>query len=160
MAEPAVRVSVRLPQPGDIQWLERAESLCFEDPWPAQFFASELFAPGRFHRVLVDPAGDLVGYLFAAWQYLDLHVLKIATMPRYRRLGLARRLMGMAEDHVVEMGGDSITLEVRTSNSPALALYDSLGYRRVGCRRRYYPNGEDAIVMTKRVQPLDHPGRR
>jgi ribosomal-protein-alanine N-acetyltransferase len=159
MAEPSVRVSVRMPQPGDVQSLERAEQLCFEDPWPAQFFASELFAPGRFHRVLVDPAGDLIGYLFSAWQYLDLHVLKIATMPRCRRLGLARRLMGMAEDHVVEMGGDSITLEVRTSNVSALALYDALGYRRVGCRRRYYPNGEDAIVMTKQVYLFDRTGQ-
>lgn len=158
MAEPAVRVSVRMPQPGDVQALERAERLCFEDPWPGQFFASELFAPGRFHRVLVDPAGDLIGYLFSAWQYLDLHVLKIATLPHYRRLGLARRLMAMAEDHVVEMGGDSITLEVRTSNGPALALYDVLGYRRVGRRRNYYPNGEDAIVMTKNVQLLDPRG--
>jgi ribosomal-protein-alanine N-acetyltransferase len=155
MAEPAVRVSVRLPQLGDIRALEHAERVCFEDPWPSQFFASELFAPGRFHRLLTDPAGDLVGYLFSAWQYLDLHILKIATIPRHRRSGLARRLMAMAEEHVVAMGGDSITLEVRTSNDPALALYDALGYRRVGCRRHYYPNGEDAIVMSKNIQPLD-----
>jgi ribosomal-protein-alanine N-acetyltransferase len=67
--------------------------------------------------------------------------------------------MGMAEDHVVEMGGDSITLEVRTSNVSALALYDALGYRRVGCRRRYYPNGEDAIVMTKQVYLFDRTGQ-
>ena len=155
MAEPAFRVSVRMPQLGDVHALEQAERVCFDDPWPGQFFASEMFAPGRFHRLLVDPAGDLVGYLFSAWQYLDLHLLKIATMPHYRRSGLARRLMAMAEDHVVAMGGDSITLEVRTSNVPALALYDALGYRRVGSRRHYYPNGEDAIVMTKGVQLID-----
>jgi ribosomal-protein-alanine N-acetyltransferase len=154
MAEPAARVSVRMPQLGDVEALELAERVCFEDPWPGQFFASELFAPGRFHRLLSNPTGDLVGYLFSAWQYLDLHVLKIATMPPYRRAGLARRLMALAEDHVVAMGGDSVTLEVRTSNDPALALYDALGYQRVGCRRHYYPNGEDAIVMSKNVQPL------
>jgi ribosomal-protein-alanine N-acetyltransferase len=144
-----------MPQIGDVQALESAERLCFEDPWPGQFFASEMFAPGRFHRLLIEPGGGLGGYLFSAWQYLDLHVLKIATMPHLRRLGLARRLMAMAEDHVVAMGGDSITLEVRTSNFPALELYDALGYRRVGCRRHYYPNGEDAVVMSKSVQLLD-----
>jgi ribosomal-protein-alanine acetyltransferase len=156
MAEPAIRFSVRLPSPGDVRSLENAEKRCFKDPWPGQFFVSELFAPGRFHRVLVDPAGGLVAYLFSAWQYLDLHVLKIATLPEYRRCGLATRLMALAEDHAVEMCGDSITLEVRTDNESALAMYRVLGFGHTGTRRHYYSDGEDAIVMTKSVQqPLD-----
>jgi ribosomal-protein-alanine N-acetyltransferase len=155
MAEPApLRLSVRSPRPGDVQALERAEKICFIDPWPGQFFVSELFAPGRFHRVLVDRAGELVGYLFCAWQYLDLHVLKVATLPPHRRTGLARRLMALAEDHAAEMGGDSITLEVRTSNEEAIAMYDALGYHRAGRRRHYYADSEDAIVMTKDVRMI------
>lgn len=145
------RVSVRPPQASDIHFLDQAEKLCFIDPWPSQFFVSELFAPGRFHRVMVDPAGGLVAYMFSAWQYLDLHVLKVATLPTYRRTGLARRLMAMAEDHVLEVGGDSITLEVRTDNVPAIAMYDSLGYHNAGLRARYYADSEDALVMTKQV---------
>jgi ribosomal protein S18 acetylase RimI-like enzyme len=125
--------------------------VCFIDPWPAQFFVSELFAPGRFHRVMVDPSGGLVAYLFSAWQYLDLHVLKVATLPPHRREGLARRLMGMAERHVVEMGGDGITLEVRTTNTTAIAMYEALEYCVAGRRTRYYVDGEDALIMTKRV---------
>ncbi len=156
MAEPAFRVSVRPPQAGDVRALEEAELVCFVDPWPSQFFVSELFAPGRFQRVLVDPAGELVAYLFAAWQYLDLHVLKVATLPRYRRVGLARRLMAMAERHATEMGGDSITLEVRVSNTTAIALYDALGYAHAGRRTHYYANGEDAVIMTKAVRPPIH----
>jgi ribosomal-protein-alanine N-acetyltransferase len=155
MADTVVRVSVRAPQPGDVRELERAELACFIDPWPSQFFVSEIFAPGRYHRLMVDPAGELVGYLFSAWQYLDLHVLKIAVLPQHRGSGLARRLMGLAEDHAVEMGGDTITLEVRASNGSALALYDTLDYRRVGVRRHYYADGEDAIIMTKEVRPLE-----
>jgi ribosomal-protein-alanine N-acetyltransferase len=158
MDDSSVRVSVREPQPGDVRALERAERECFTDPWPGQFFVSEMFAPGRYHRLLVDQGGELVGYLFAAWQYLDLHVLKIATLTEYRRSGLARRLMDMAERHVAQMGGDSITLEVRESNHPALALYDFLGYRRAGRRRHYYADGEDAIVMTKTIPPLHEGG--
>jgi ribosomal protein S18 acetylase RimI-like enzyme len=156
-----LRVSVRAPQPSDIRSLDRAEKLCFIDPWPSQFFVSELFAPGRFHRVMVDPAGDLVAYLFAAWQYLDLHVLKVATLPPHRRAGLARRLMLLAEEHVRESCGESITLEVRTHNTSAIAMYAALRYRSAGLRQRYYVDGEDALVMTKRITqtPGQNPDR-
>ncbi len=139
---------LRAPQPGDVHALVGAEAVCFSDPWPAQFFVSELFAPGRFHRLLVARDGRLAGYLFAAWQYLDLHVLKVATIGPYRRQGHGRRLMALAEDHARAMGGESVTLEVRESNDAAIALYRTLGYAEVGRRRHYYTDGEDALVMT------------
>jgi len=154
---PALRVSVRVPQVSDIRDLERAERLCFVDPWPGQFFVSELFAPGRYHRVMVDPAGGLVAYLFSAWQFLDLHVLKIATLPQHRGEGLASRLMDMAEHHVRESAGDSLTLEVRTSNDAAIAMYRSLGYHSAGLRPKYYADGEDALIMTKRIVETENP---
>jgi ribosomal protein S18 acetylase RimI-like enzyme len=100
---------------------------------------------------MLDPAGGLVAYLFAAWQYLDLHILKIATLPPYRRAGLARQLMGLAENHVVETCGDSLTLEVRTNNVDAIAMYRVLGYHEAGMRPGYYADGADAIIMTKHV---------
>lgn len=154
MAEPAVRIRARLPVAGDVRALESAERECFIDPWPGQYFMSELYAPGRYQRVLVDSAGDLAAYLFSAWQYLDLHVLKVATLPKYRRGGLARRLMAMAEAHANEMCGDSITLEVRADNRPALELYRAFGYTNVGLRRHYYADGSDAVIMTKSLLPL------
>jgi ribosomal-protein-alanine N-acetyltransferase len=145
------RVSVRPPQLGDARALAEAELVCFSDPWPPQFFVSEILADGRFNRLLVGPGGNMVAYLFCAWQYLDLHVLKVATLPQYRRAGLARRLMMLAEDHAVETGGESLTLEVRESNTDAIALYEELEYEQVGPRPAYYQDGEDAVVMTKRI---------
>ena len=145
------RTSVRAPQPGDLKAMAEVELVCFADPWPGQLLASELLAPGRFHRVVVDPGGCLVAYLLAAWQYLDLHVLKVAVLPDWRRQGLARQLMDLAERHALEMGGESVTLEVRDSNHSAAALYASLGFELVGRRPAYYMDGEDALIMTKRV---------
>jgi ribosomal-protein-alanine N-acetyltransferase len=146
------RLSVRPPQLGDARTLAEAELVCFSDPWPPQFFISEVLAAGRFNRLLVDPAGSMVAYLFCAWQYLDLHVLKVATLPPFRRSGLARRLMALAEDHAAEMGGESLTLEVRESNTGAIAMYEALEYERGGIRTAYYQDGEDAVVMTKRMR--------
>jgi len=145
------RLSVRPPQLGDARSLAEAELVCFSDPWPPQFFVSEILADGRFNRLLVDAGGTMVAYLFCAWQYLDLHVLKVATLPQYRRSGLARRLMALAEDHAVEMAGETLTLEVRASNLDAIALYETLEYQQVGSRTSYYQDGEDAVVMTKRI---------
>ena len=95
------------------------------------------------------------GYAFAfelLTQYLDLHILKVATLPAYRRRGLGRRLMLVAEVHAGEMAGESLTLEVRIANTPAIAMYGALGYAQVGIRPGYYPDGSDALVMTKRLE--------
>jgi ribosomal-protein-alanine N-acetyltransferase len=146
------RISVRPPQLGDARALAEAELECFSDPWPPQFFMSEILADGRFNRLLVDSAGRMVAYLFCAWQYLDLHVLKVATLPDFRRAGLARRLMALAEDHAVEMGGESLTLEVRESNGAAIAMYEEFEYDRAGIGAGYYQNGESAVVMRKRMR--------
>lgn len=147
----APRVSLREVQPGDIRDLARADARCFDDPWPASYFATELFAPGRFHRVLIEPAGSIVAYLFSAWQYLDLHILNVATLPKYRRSGFGRKLMLIAEEHAHQMAGETLTLEVRRGNEPALRLYKRLGFAEVGVRRGYYNDGSDAIIMTKRL---------
>ncbi len=142
------RVILRPPVPEDVRELAVLEQRSFPDPWPAGVFLAELGAPARFHRVLVTPEGQLVAYLFSAWQYLDLHVLNIATDPLYRRQGYARLLLDAARRHAAARGGESVTLEVRSGNTPAIELYSSLGYRKVGIRRRYYGDGEDAIIMT------------
>lgn len=146
-----LRTSLRAVQPGDVRALAAAEVECFEDPWPEAYFASELFAPARFQRVLVDPAGGLAAYLFTAWQYLDLHILKIATLPEHRRNGLGKRLMTIAEEHARQMAGETLTLEVRMTNTAAIKLYETLGFEHVGLRHGYYTDGSDALVMTKRV---------
>ena len=146
------RTCLRAIQPGDIRALAAAEVECFDDAWPESYVASELFAPARFHRVLVDSGGLLAAYLFAAWRYLDLHILKVATLPHFRRLGLGTKLMLVAEAHAREMGGETLTLEVRMTNVVAIGLYESLGYEQRGVRPGYYADDSDGLIMTKWVE--------
>jgi len=135
---------------GDEKALEQAEKECFSDPWPGRFFSAEIETPQRYCRVLVDAGGHLAAYLFCAWQSLDLHVLKVATRPGFRRQGLACLLMENAETYVSGEGGETVTLEVRRSNAGAQELYSTMGYTIVGARIGYYADGEDGLVMTKR----------
>ena len=146
-----LRVNLRAVHPGDIRALAAAEVECFEDPWPESYFASELFAPARFHRVMVDPNGRLTAYLFTAWQYLELHILKVATLRPVRRLGLGTKLMIIAEEHAKQMAGVTLTLEVRFTNTAAIKLYETLGYEKTDIHSGYYADGSNALVMTKPV---------
>ncbi len=149
------RTLIRPPLPGDLRAIGQIERLSFSDPWPETFFATEIKATGRFQRVVVSVSGDLEAFLFAAWQHLDLHVLKVATRPDCRRGGHARRLMLLAHDHACELVGDSVTLEVRASNLTAQAMYLHLGYVVAGRRPRYYSDGEEALVMTYYLAAAD-----
>jgi len=149
---PGPRFTLREVQPGDARELSAAEVACFEDPWPESYFLTELFASGRFHRVLVDAHGSLAAYLFTAWKYLDLHILKVATLPVFRRHGLGHRLMVTAEEHATQMVGETLTLEVRMNNGAAIAMYESMSYEHIGIRPEYYADGSDALVMAKSIR--------
>jgi ribosomal-protein-alanine N-acetyltransferase len=109
-------------------------------------FVLELSKPsGICLAALVD--GRLVGYLVCSRYDSVWHVMNVAIDPDRRRHGLATRLL----EHLLErVGGPEarVTLEVRGSNAPAIALYERFHFKPAGLRRRYYQdNGEDALVM-------------
>ena len=75
------------------------------------------------------------------------HVMNVAVDPDERRRGVATALLERLYEEVSDPEAQ-YTLEVRRSNTPAMALYERQGFRAAGVRRRYYhDNGEDAVVM-------------
>jgi [ribosomal protein S18]-alanine N-acetyltransferase len=130
---------------GDLPSVLSIERRAFETPWSLAMFVLELSKPSGICLVVAD--GDhLVGYLVCS-RYADVwHLMNIAVTPERRREGIAR---GLLERLFEEAGPDArYTLEVRTSNHGAIAMYEQLGFRRAGHRRRYYhDNGEDALIM-------------
>ena len=121
------------------------ERRAFETPWSLAMFVLELSKPLGICLAISDGDG-LTGYLVCS-RYADVwHLMNIAVMPEQRRRGIARRLL----ERLFEDAGPNAryTLEVRTSNDGAIAMYEQLGFRRAGHRRRYYhDNGEDAVIM-------------
>ena len=128
------------------------EAMLFDgdDPWPATAFVRELaVAHNRYVGVRID--GTLVGYAGIArlgrahpFEY-EIHTIGVD--PNFQGRGVGRRLMA---DLLEFAGPDGLVhLEVRTDNQPAIALYESLGFVRVGLRKRYYRNGADAYTMTR-----------
>ncbi len=126
------------------------ERRSFPTPWSLAMFVLELSKPsGICLAALVE--GRVAGYLICS-RYADAwHLMSIAVEPSSRRLGLARTMLA----EMIERAGPepACTLEVRTSNAPAIALYERFGFRAAGTRPCYYQDtGEDAMIMWRTSQ--------
>ena len=98
----------------------------------------------------------LVGYAGGWIVDGQLQILKVACDPRYRRRGIARTLLAQLASDARDLGATECTLEVRSSNAGARALYRALHLRDVGTRPHYYSDGEDALIMTGPLPLASH----
>ena len=135
----------------DVDAVHRIEEESFPAPWRREFFLSELTADGRYN-IVAKLDGIVVGYLFAMWIFDEMHVNKIAVDSGARRRGIADALMARCFEFARERGVESISLEVRKSNEGAQEFYRHLEFEATFLRPRYYPDGEAAVVMTRRIQ--------
>jgi [ribosomal protein S18]-alanine N-acetyltransferase len=133
---------------GDLDAIARIEQSSFPAPWRKEFFESELGADWRFNLV-ARRGGTVVGYLFAMWLLDEMHVNKIAVLESERRQGIADALMERCFEFAREHGVQTIALEVRQSNIGAQDFYRHLDFVQTYVRPRYYPDGENAVVMTR-----------
>ena len=117
--------------------------------------AAELERP--WSRVWVARASGTAGPLafLLAWLVVDeLHILSVATLPPFRRQGLARALLERAIEFSREQKVRTILLEVRRSNAAAIRLYRAFRFSTVALRPRYYAdNFEDAVEMSLVLDP-------
>jgi [ribosomal protein S18]-alanine N-acetyltransferase len=144
-AEAPVAVSIRKLVYGDLPNVLAIERRSFGTPWSLAMFVLELSKPSGVCLAAED-ANGLVGYLVCS-RYADVwHLMNVAVDPGRRRAGIASALIGRLFDEVGS--GARLTLEVRTSNEGAIAMYERFGFEAAGHRRRYYQdNGEDALIM-------------
>ena len=102
----------------------------------------------RTRGVVLEVADEVVG-VGSLWLGVDeAHISAVAVAVEARRRGHGRRLVRALVALAGSLGAEAVTLEVRTSNGAARALYRGCGFEEVGERRRYYPDGEDAVIMT------------
>lgn len=125
------------------------ENVSYPKPWTVAVFESELEMArrGDRHYVVARRDGRLVGYAGLMFVVGDAHVTNIASSPRHHRTGVATRLLAELAWEAIDRDCQALTLEVRSSNTGAQALYRNFGFAPVGVRQKYYENVEDAIVM-------------
>ena len=111
---------------------------------------AELADP-RTHTVVLE-AGGAIACVGSLWLAPDAaHVTSLAVAAEARRRGHGRRLTHALVALALSLEAEAVTLECRVSNVAARALYRGCGFEEAGERRRYYADGEDAVIMTRRL---------
>lgn len=125
------------------------ERLCFSTPWNEAMLEEELYNDTASFLVAEGPDGTVVGYAGLHVILDEGYIDNVAVRPDQRRQGIANRLLEV----FCRFGAAHLrflTLEVRPSNTAAVALYEKHGFREAGRRRDYYDAPrEDALLLTK-----------
>lgn len=141
------KLSFREMVPEDAAAVEQVEKACFSMPWSRESFWQEA-ANEQTCYLLALWEDRVIGYAGAWLAAGEAQVTNVAIHPDYRGRGFATGLMARLIREVKARGATAMTLEVRPSNTAALALYAKFGLKSVGRRKGYYQdNGEDAIIM-------------
>ena len=126
--------------------LAEIEKVCFHAPWSADMLRAEL---GKGLFLVAERDGVAVGYVGCQTVLDEGYITNVAVSPDCRRQGVGRALIGTLVSHAGAQGLAFVTLEARTSNMPAIALYENAGFQKVGVRKNFYTAPvEDALLMT------------
>ena len=138
----------------DVDGVAAVEAATFPTPWSREAFVSEMKNVAARY-IVAEKAGRVIGYA-GAWIILDeSHITNIAVLKDERGQGIGRALTAGLMQYLSNLGAAYATLEVRRSNEVAQNLYKSLGFIKLGVRKRYYEdNGEDALIMVCDHMPV------
>lgn len=141
-------VSLRALRESDLNAVMAIEVRGYPFPWTRGIFVDCLRA--GYPGLAMERDGQLIGYGVLSIAADEAHVLNICIDPLAQSRGLGRQLLRALVQLAGNRGAQCVFLEVRPSNTPALALYHSEGFNEIGRRPRYYPAAqgrEDAVVM-------------
>ncbi len=136
----------------------------------ASFFFIDTYRSCPTAFLVAEVPNRIVGYIMCRMEhgFSDIkrlkfvrkgHIISVAVLPEYRRIGIASDLVRRALSALREMNAEECYLEVRTINEAGLALYGKLGFSLAKNVPHYYADGADALVM---VIPIDedHPASK
>jgi len=156
--------SVRLlpMQECDLDEVLALEQRSFSEPWSRKMFLGELHGNAFATNLVLRAggaefgegvgAGALLGYIMFWVVFEELHIMNLAVCPEARRRGLGTALVRHALTVAAAQGARTALLEVRASNTAALALYRKLGFVQKSVRKGYYDHPrEDAVLMMREL---------
>lgn len=141
------KLTFRLMEERDLDQVVQIEKENFSVPWSRKSFLETLGLPHAIY-VVAEQEGQIAGYC-GCYQILEeAEIVNVAVDKALRRKGIGRRMLTELMRLGEERGAFAYTLEVRSSNTPAIRLYESLGFKSLGVRKNFYEKPtEDAIIM-------------
>lgn len=131
----------------DLDRVMEIEKEVFPDPWSRKSYEFEV-AGNRFSiPIVLEFNHEIIGHAVVWKIFEEFHIATIAVAIEYRGQGWGEYLLSSLMDMAAET--EYALLEVRPSNISAIRLYEKFGFAKVGMRRHYYRNGEDALIMRK-----------
>ncbi len=148
------RVEWRPMRSTDVVYVAALEAQIHAAPWTAGNFRDALAA--GYAAQVAERGGRVVAFGVMMLAPGEAQILNVSVVPDARRAGLGRELVLRFVDDAARMGAGQVFLEVRVSNTPAIALYEGAGFVRIARRAGYYPGAsagvrEDALVMRKEL---------
>lgn len=136
----------------DLLEVSRIENESFKEPWPIEALKYELKENPFCLSFSLEKNGKLAGYAFLHIHDCYSHLVNIAIEKEFRGKGIGefflKQIIKTAEMHNCE----SIVLEVREGNAPAVNLYLKVGFNIIRKQRNYYHDGEDAFIMSLKLR--------
>ena len=123
----------------------------FTDGWTEKMII-DAFDGGRFNALGFFDGDALVGVITFSYSVDTADIEDIAVDKEFRRKGLGDKLLCEALKKIQDENKEKVFLEVRGSNIPAINLYKKAGFTNLSVRKKYYDDGEDAVVMAKELR--------
>ncbi len=145
-----LRSTIRRATHRDLDALLRIESDSFTDPFPFSFF-EEILRSRHYTSLAASHNGGITAYVVAATEQNEGHILSIAVTPSMRRKRIGTALLTALMRQLLAMNISPVYLEVRENNQSGRAFYKRLGFVEKNVIRGYYRDGENAIIMTRKL---------
>jgi ribosomal-protein-alanine N-acetyltransferase len=149
---PEAVVTIRTLHHDDLPHVSDIERRSYDFPWSHGVFRDCLLA--GYQCVVLERDGEVAGYAILSVAAGEAHILNLCVEPAYRSHGYGERLLDEILFRARTSSVREIFLEVRPSNSSALALYKKKGCHKVSNRPAYYQareGREDAAVLTRKL---------
>lgn len=144
--------TIRKMLPKHLDDVIKIETQIFPDPWSRKSFQYEILANGYSIPLVLLIDGMVIGYSIIWILFEEFHIANFAIHPDYQQKGLGTYFFNEIMKKAV--GVEYAILEVRDTNVNAIRLYEKFGFKKIVLRKRYYANGDDAIVMRKWLNPV------
>ena len=133
----------------DVPVVLEIENRCFKNPWPTFLFLELLSREDCYCIVMANK--KIIGYGMSCLEDNKIHILNIAVDKEKRRKGIGERILQDMIEYGASNKKSSAILEVRRRNCEAISFYEKHHFKKIGVKRRYYPD-DDAIIMERSLK--------